>query len=87
MAGVAGKFGRTDFLGEIVPCFVGGGFARSLPRGAGGGFLLGHGGIEPGAVDRHPARPERVLGEIVGEAEGVVELERRGTGQFAALTH
>ena len=32
-----------------------------------------------------PARAQRVLGQIVGEAEGVVELERGLAGQRAAL--
>ena len=85
MARVAGEFGRADFLGEVVPQIVAGGFARALPRGARGGLLLGHGGVEAGAVDGQAARAQRVLGQVIGEAEGVVELERGRAGQRAAL--
>ena len=85
VARVAGEFGRADFLGEVVPQIVAGGFARALPRGARGGFLLGHGGVEAGAVDGEAAGAQRVLGQVVGEAEGVVELERGRAGERVAL--
>ena len=40
---------------------------------------------KPARSTAKPARAQRVLGQIVGEAEGVVELERGLAGQRAAL--
>ena len=87
MLRVTGEFGRAMLLGEVVPQFLRGLVPRAFPGGARGGFLLGHGGVEAGAVDGHAARAQCVFGEIVGEAESVVELERGCAGKLADLAH
>ena len=74
-------------LGEVEPQILAGLVARALPGGAGQSLLLGHGGVEAGAVDVQAAGAQRVLGQIIGEAEGVVELEGGLAGQGAALAH
>jgi hypothetical protein len=55
----------------------------SRPRGR--RLLLGHGGVEAVLVDRDAARTQRVLGQVIGEAIGVIELERRLAGQRTAF--
>ena len=84
MAEIAGEFGRAMLLGDVEPDLVRRLGARALPGGAGGGLLLGHGGVEAGAVDAEALGAQRVLGEVVGEAERVVELERGLAGQRVA---
>ena len=74
-------------FGEVVPQLVAGLVPRTFPRGARGGFLLGHGGVEASAVDRHAARTKRVFGQVIGKSKGVIELERGRAGEFAPLAH
>ncbi len=75
-ARIAGKFGRAGLFGDVIPKFVGCLFARTLPGGAGRCLLLGHRRIEACAIDGQAAHSQRVFGQIIGEAEGVIKLER-----------
>ena len=81
---VAGKLGRAFAFGNIEPHFAVGGLAGALPRRARCGLLLRHCGFEACPVDRYAARAQRVLGQVIGEAERVIELERRLAGQAVA---
>ena len=81
---VTGEFGRADALGDIEPHLAVSGLAAALPRRAGSCLLLGHRRIEPGTVHRDPARTQRILGQIVGKAERVIEFERGFAGQLGA---
>jgi hypothetical protein len=40
---------------------------------------------KPSLVNADPARAQGVLGQVIGEAEGVIELERGLAGQLIAL--
>ena len=44
-------------------------------------LLLGHRRIEAGAIDAEALRAQRILGQVIGKAERVVELERGLAGQ------
>src|SRR5690606_21463259 len=85
--GVAGELGRPLALGDIEPQFALGSRARALPRGARGSLLLRHRRVEPGTVYPDTTDAQRVLGQVIGEAEGVIESESGLAGQSAALTH
>ncbi len=84
---IAEELGAAEFLGDVEPHLFRSLGARSLPGGAGIGLLLGHRGVEAGAVDPQPLRAQRILGQVVREAEGVVELERGLAGQRGARGH
>src|SRR3546814_4942727 len=58
---VADELGVAGLFRDIEPDFVRRLFARSLPGGAGGGLLLGHGLVEAFAVDAEAARAQRVF--------------------------
>jgi len=83
--GVAGELARALAFGDVEPDLAVGGLARALPRGARGGLLPCHRRIEARLVHRDPARAQRVLGQVIGKAVGVVELERGFAGQLRAL--
>ena len=83
--GIADEFGVARLFGDVVPDFVRRLFARPLPRGAGGGLLLRHGGVETGAVDAETLRAQCILGQVVGEAVGIIELERGFARQGVAF--
>ena len=85
VARIAGELGRAIFLDKVEPDVLARLRAGALPGGARLRLLLGHRGVEAGAVDLQPSRAQRVLGQVVGEAESVVELERGLAGQRAAL--
>ena len=87
VAEIAGELGRALILGDVEPDVVRRLRARALPGGARGRLLLGHGGVEAGAVDAEALGAQRVLGEVVGEAERVVELEGGGAGERVARLH
>src|SRR5437763_6287899 len=82
---IAGELGRAIFLGKVEPDVLVRFRAGALPGSAGLGLLLGHCRVEPGAIHLQPARTQRILGQIVGEAEGVVELERGLAGKRPTL--
>ena len=82
---VAGELGRADALGNVEPHLAVSGLPAALPRRPRRRLLLRHRGIEPGPVDPDPARAQGVLGQIVREAECVIEFERGFAGQFGAL--
>src|SRR5690606_25627623 len=82
---VAGELARALALGNVEPDFTFGRRARAFPRRAGRGLLLGHRRVEPGLVDRDAADSQSVLGQVVGAAVGIVELERGATRQAVAL--
>ena len=84
---IADEFGAARAFGNVEPDIVRGALARSLPRGAGGALLFGHRGIEPGAIDPEALRAEGVLGQVIREAERVVELERGFAGERSARFH
>src|SRR5206468_8697785 len=86
VARIAGKLGRAIFLGEVEPDVLVRLRAGALPGSAGLGLLLGHGFIEPLPVDLQPARTQRVPGQTIGKAEGVVELERGLSGKRTTLS-
>ena len=82
---VAGELGRADAFGDVEPHFAVRGLSAALPRGAGGGLLLGHGGVETGLVHADAARAQRVLGQVIGETVSVIEPERGFARQVVAL--
>ena len=73
---IAGEFGRAIFLDEVEPDVVASLGARPFPGRAGLRLLLGHRGVEAGTIDLQPARPQRILGQVIGKTERVIELER-----------
>ena len=83
-AGVTGELGGAVCFGNIEPHGSILGLARAGPGGARQALLFGHGGIEAGPVHRDAARPQRILGEIIGEAIGIIEAEGDIAGQGAA---
>ena len=85
VGGIAGELGRALALGNVEPHFAVGGLAAALPRRARRRLLLRHRRFKPCAVHTHPARTQRVFGKVIGEAEGVIEPERRRTGQAVAF--
>jgi hypothetical protein len=85
--GIAGEFGRALRLGNVEPDVLGGLLARALPGRAGRGLLSGHRLVEAGAIDAEALGAKSVLGQIVGEAERVVELEGDLAGQGIARLH
>src|SRR3546814_1370846 len=52
-----------------------------------GGPLLGHGGIESGAVDAEGLRPQGVFGQIIGETISVIEPESGFARQHVPFLH
>ena len=86
VARITRELGWAMLLDEVEPQIVGGAFARALPGSTGSGLLRGHALVEAGAVDRETAGAQRVFGQVVGEAEGVVELERGRPGESLALS-
>ncbi len=73
---VAEELGRAELFLQFEPESFGRGLARSRPRLPRLGALLVHGGGETFRIDADPARLQRVLGQVVGKAISVVELER-----------
>ena len=73
---VAEEFGRAELFLQLEPEGFGRGLARARPGLPRLGALLLHGGGEALGIDADPARLQRVLGEVVGKAVSVVELER-----------
>jgi hypothetical protein len=86
-AGIAGELGAALLLGDVEPDVIAGALTRALPGGASGRLLLGHGGVKAGAIDAEALGAESILGEVVGEAVSVVELERDPAGQRLARPH
>jgi len=84
---IAGKFGAAFALGNVEPHGIGSLVARAFPGRAGSRFLLGHRLVEPFAVDAQRLGAQRVLGQVIGEAECIVELERGFAGQDIAFAH
>src|SRR6185369_18042563 len=80
IARITGELGRAMLLGKVEPDVLARLGARPLPRGSRLGLLLSHGGVEAGTVHLQSPRAQRILGEVVGEAVGVIELERRLAG-------
>ena len=72
---IAEEFRRADLLADVEPDALGGSLARAFPGGAGLGLLALHGGRERVGIDPDAAGAKRVLREVEGEAEGVVETE------------
>src|SRR3546814_8138462 len=72
---------------NVEPDFVRRLFAGPLPRSPSGGPLLGHGGIESGAVDAEGLRPQGVFGQIIGETISVIEPESGFARQHVPFLH
>ena len=73
---VAQELGSAELFAQFEPDRFRRGFARACPGRARVGFLLGHGGIEAGPVHADAAAAQCVLGQVIGEAERVIEAER-----------
>ena len=82
---VAGEFGGAEAVGQIEPDFARSRVAAALPSRARRRLLPRHRRIEPGTIDRDAARTQRIFGQVIRKSEGIVELERGFTGQFAAV--
>ena len=82
---VACKFRCAFALGDVEPDLAVGCCARTLPRGTCRRFLLCHGGVESVAVHADTAIAQGILGQIIGKAIGVVELERGFARQAVAF--
>ena len=82
---VAEELGRAGLLLQLEPDRLGRRLAGALPRLARLGLLPLHRRAEGLGVDADAARAQRVLGQVEGKAEGVVELERGVAGQHRAL--
>ncbi len=74
--GIAGKLGAAGAFGNVVPNLGRCGLARTFPGSACGCLLRGHRGVETFAIDAEAAAAQRVFGQVIGEAIGVVEAER-----------
>ena len=81
---VTEELGCADRLAHFEPDPLLGLLARALPARPGLGALALHGRIEPGEIDGHAARAQRILGEIERKAVGVVQPERGCPGQLSA---
>ena len=84
---VARELGRSLRIGDIEPDLFAGRLARTLPRRPGSRLLLLHRRVESALVDGDAAAAQRIFRQIVGEAIGVVELERGLPVQRPALAH
>ena len=82
---IAQEVGGAGFLADGEPHRLGRRLAGAGPGLAGLGALALHGGVEARHVDAETARAQRVLGEVEGEAEGIVQLECDLAGELAAL--
>src|SRR5512143_4006301 len=81
---VAEELGCAELLLQLEPELVGYRLAGARPGFARLGALPLHGGGEAACIDADAARLQRILGQIVGEAISVVELERDLAGQRVA---
>ena len=72
-------------LGQLKPDLGIRRLAGADPGGAGLGLLLGHGGVKALHIHRPALFAQGILRQIQGEAEGVIELERRPARQIAAF--
>ena len=86
---VAEELGGAELFLELEPQRLGRGLAGARPGLARLGALALHGGGEALRIDADAAGLQRVLGEVVGEAVSVVELEgdlaRQRGAAFQAL--
>ena len=76
VARIPGELGRAGRFEDVEPHRGGRALTRARPCRARRAALLGHRRVEAGSVDADAAVAERILGQVVGKAEGVVELER-----------
>src|SRR3546814_8604137 len=84
---IAVEFSASRIFSNVEPDFVRRLFAGPLPRSPSGGPLLGHGGIESGAVDAEGLRPQGVFGQIIGETISVIEPESGFARQHVPFLH
>ena len=84
---IADELAAAFALGNVEPDLSVRAVAGAFPGRARRLFLLRHGRIETGAIDRQAACAQGVLGQIIGEAIGIVELERGFSGKLVALLH
>src|SRR3546814_13112120 len=73
---IAGEFSASRIFSNVEPDFVRRLFAGPLPRSSSGGPLLGHGGIESGAVAAAGLRPQGVRSEERRVGKGCVSTCR-----------
>src|SRR5437763_14745931 len=81
---VAEKCGAAELVPEREPRRLGRGFPRADPGGARALSRLAHLAVEPGRIDAHAVAAQDVLGQIEGEAVGVVE--NRGDAAIERLS-
>ena len=84
---VSGEFGRAYTLGNVEPHIVGGFGPRTLPSRPRALFLRGHCGLEASGINAEALSAQGVFGQIIGEAKGIVELERGLARQRVAGLH
>ena len=84
---VAGELGRSLRVGQIEPDLLARRLPGTLPGGPRSGFLLLHRRVEALLVDGDTAAAQRILGQVIGKAIGVVELECGSTIERTALVH
>ena len=84
---VSGEFGRANTLGNVEPHIVGGLGPRTLPSRARALFLRGHRGFKASGINAETLGAQGVFGQIIGEAKGIVELERGFARQRIAGLH
>ena len=73
--GIAGELGRAFTFGNSEPDLAVRSLTAALPRGTSRLALARHRSVEPFTINRDTLAAQRIFGEVVGEAVGVVELE------------